>query len=242
MLRNRKIYCDVSEEFQIMFQEPATPYMIGITDLHNKINYYLIIILIFVIYFIFNRIFTNRGAILIKYINHSMLIEFIWTLLPALILIIIAIPSFKLLYALDEIIQPEVTVKVKGAQWYWSYEISDIDGLNLFIDSYTLGEEDLIDGQLRLLDVDNRLYLPILTPIRLLITADDVIHSFAIPSFGLKIDAVPGRLNSNNLYILREGVYYGQCSELCGQSHYNMSIVIQAVPKHDYLNWLFNSS
>ena len=236
----RKLYCDVSEEFQVMFQDPATPYMIGITDLHDKINYYLIIILIFVIYFIFNRILTTRGAVLIKYINHSIIIEFIWTLLPAIILIIIAIPSFKLLYALDEIIQPEVTVKVKGAQWFWSYEISDIDGLNVSLDSYTLGEDDLTDGQLRLLDVDNRLVLPILTPIRLLITAEDVIHSFAIPSFGLKIDAVPGRLNSNSLFILREGVYYGQCSELCGQSHYNMSIVVQAVSKQDYLNWLLS--
>ena len=115
-----------------------------------------------------------------------MIIEFIWTILPAFILIIIAIPSFKLLYALDEIISPEITVKIKGAQWYWNYEISDIENININFDSYTVNTEDLEEGQFRLLDVDNQLILPILTPIRLLITAEDVIHSFAVPSFGIK--------------------------------------------------------
>ena len=160
-------------------------------------------------------------------------------LFPAFILIIIAIPSFKLLYALDEIITPEITVKIKGAQWYWNYEISDIENININFDSYTLTLDDLEEGQFRLLDVDNRLILPILTPIRLLITAEDVIHSFTIPSFGIKTDAVPGRLNHSSLFILREGVFYGQCSELCGKSHYNMSIVIEAVKKLNYINWLY---
>ena len=234
-----KINCDIGENYQILFQDPATPYMIGINELHDKINYYLIIIITIVSYFIIKRINSYRGNIFIKYFNHSMIIEFFWTILPAFILIIIAIPSFKLLYALDEIITPEISIKIKGAQWYWNYEISDIENLNVNFDSYTLNIDDLEEGQLRLLDVDNRLLLPILTPIRLLITAEDVIHSFAIPSFGIKTDAVPGRLNSSSLFILREGIYYGQCSELCGKSHYNMSIVIEAVNKQKYLNWLY---
>jgi len=232
------IYCDIGENFQILFQDPATPYMIGINELHDKINYYLIIIITIVSYFIIIRIISNRGNINIKYLNHSMIIEFIWTIFPAIILIIIAIPSFKLLYALDEIISPEITIKIKGAQWYWNYEISDIENNNINFDSYTLTLDDLEEGQFRLLDVDNRLILPILTPIRLLITAEDVIHSFTIPSFGLKTDAVPGRLNSSSLFLLREGMFYGQCSELCGKSHYNMSIVIEGVKKEKYLNWL----
>jgi cytochrome c oxidase subunit 2 len=232
------IYCDIGENFQILFQDPATPYMIGINELHDKINYYLIIIITIVSYFIIIRIISNRGNINIKYLNHSIIIEFIWTIFPAIILIIIAIPSFKLLYALDEIISPEITIKIKGAQWYWNYEISDIENNNINFDSYTLTLDDLEEGQFRLLDVDNRLILPILTPIRLLITAEDVIHSFTIPSFGLKTDAVPGRLNSSSLFLLREGVFYGQCSELCGKSHYNMSIVIEGVKKETSLNWL----
>ena len=237
-----KVNCDVGENYQIIFQDPATPYMIGINELHDKINYYLIIIITIVSYFIINRIISNRGNNFLKYFNHSMIIEFFWTILPAFILIIIAIPSFKLLYALDEIVSPEVTIKIKGAQWYWNYEISDIENKNINFDSYTIGEEELEEGQLRLLEVDNKLLLPILTPIRLLITAEDVIHSFTIPSFGIKTDAVPGRLNSSSLFILREGLYFGQCSELCGKSHYNMSIVIEGVNKLKYLNWLYSNS
>lgn len=236
----RKIYNDVPEQYQIMLQEPATPYMIGIADLNDRINFYLILIFCFVTYYLIRRLVTNRAIIWIKYFNHSTIIEFIWTILPAIFLIIIAIPSFQLLYALDEIITPEVTVKIKGAQWFWSYEISDIENLNINFDSYTLATDDLNeDKPFRLLDVDNQLFLPIFTPIRLLITAEDVIHSFAIPSFGLKSDAIPGRINSSSLYILRPGLFYGQCSELCGQSHYNMSIVVNAVPKSSYLHWLY---
>lgn len=227
---------DIGEEKQKMFQEPVTPYMIGIDELHDKINYYLLIIITVVIYFIISLLNTKRGPILLKYKNHSYKLELIWTIIPGIILIIIAIPSFKLLYALDSIEDiPELIVKVIGSQWYWSYEI-----INKTIDSYTKTNDTISLGDFRLLDVDNALYLPILTPIRLLITSQDVIHSFAVPSFGVKVDAIPGRINSINLYILKEGFYYGQCSELCGISHYSMGILVCATDYTSFLNHLIN--
>lgn len=235
-----RVYNDVAENYQILMQDPASPIMAGIVEFHDYILYYLIIILTVVTYFIIARIMTNRGAVGLKYLNHSTVLEIIWTTIPAIILVFIAIPSFKLLYSLDEIVKPAVTLKAKGCQWFWSYEISDIEGLDVNFDSYTKSDDDLLPGELRLLDVDNRVLLPIHTPIRLLITAEDVIHSFAVPAFGVKIDAIPGRLNHFPLYILRPGVFYGQCSELCGTAHYNMSIVIEGVSQSDYINWLLS--
>lgn len=233
-----RVFNDVPEKYQILMQEPASPIMAGIVDFHDSLMYYLLMIFTLVSYFLFVRMYTKRGAVGLKYLNHSTILEIIWTILPAVILVLIAIPSFKLLYTLDEIVKPAVTLKAKGCQWFWNYEISDIEGLDVSFDSYTKSDDDLVPGDLRLLDVDNRVFLPIHTPIRVLVTAEDVIHSFAIPSFGIKIDAIPGRLNHAPLYILRPGVYYGQCSELCGTAHYNMSIVIEAVQPSQYLNWL----
>lgn len=234
-----RIYLDIPNKYQIMLQEPATPFMIGICDFNDQINFYLIFIFVFISFLLIFRICSNRAIIWNKWNNHSTLIEFIWTLIPAIILIFIAIPSFQLLYALDEIFEPQISVKIKGAQWYWNYEISDIDGKNINFDSYTLSLDDINqDSPFRLLNVDNPLFLPIHTPIRLLITAEDVIHSFTIPSFGIKVDAIPGRLNSSSLFLLRPGLFFGQCSELCGQSHYNMSIVICALPISPFLSWL----
>lgn len=237
------VYNDVAENYQILMQDPASPIMAGIVEFHDYILYYLILIFTLVAYFIIVRIFTTQpsvGAVGLKYLNHSTFLEIIWTTLPAIILVLIAIPSFKLLYSLDEIVKPAVTLKAKGNQWFWSYEISDIEGLDVNFDSYTKSDDDLLPGELRLLEVDNRVLLPIHTPIRLLVTAEDVIHSFAVPSFGVKIDAIPGRLNHTPLYILRPGVYYGQCSELCGTAHFNMSIVIEGVKQSDYINWLLS--
>lgn len=235
-----RVYNDVAENYQIMMQEPASPIMAGIVDFHDNMLHYLIVILAMVSYLLAARLFTSRGAIGLKYLNHSTILELVWTIIPAMILVLIAIPSFKLLYSLDEIVKPAVTLKVKGNQWFWSYEISDIEGLDVSFDSYTKSDDDLLPGELRLLDVDNRVLLPIKTPIRLLITAEDVLHSFAVPSLGVKMDAIPGRLNHTPLYILRPGVYYGQCSELCGTAHYNMSIVIEGVSQSDYINWLLS--
>lgn len=233
-----KVFNDVGENWKLGLQEEGSPIAVGIVDFHNHLMYYLIIIFSLVTYFMIARIYKVRSISRIKYINHSTVLELIWTIIPAIILIIIAIPSFKLLWSLDEIVKPLVTLKIKGNQWFWNYEISDIDGLNVNFDSYTKSEEDLALGELRLLEVDNRVLLPIQTPIRLLITGEDVIHSFGVPALGLKTDGVPGRINHSSLYLLRPGTYYGQCSELCGASHERMSIVIQGVSIKEYLQWL----
>lgn len=232
------IYCDTPEAWQLGFQEEATPIQGGLIDFHNKAMYYLVIILSIVTYMLLIRLFSNRSINWYRSFNHSTIIELIWTILPGIILVIIAIPSLKLLYALDEVSKPSITLKATGAQWYWSYELNDIEGLDINFESYTKNDEDLELGELRLLDVDNRVLLPIHTPIRLLLTGQDVIHSFFIPSLGIKMDAVPGRINHSSIYLLRPGVYYGQCTELCGQSHHKMSIVIEGVDTSSYLSWL----
>ena len=160
---------------------------------------------------------------------------------PSLILVLIAVPSFALLYSLDEVVDPAVTIKAIGHQWYWSYEYSDYSqesDQSIAFDSYMVPEDDLELGQLRLLDVDNRLVVPANTHIRVIITAADVLHSWAVPSLGVKCDAVPGRLNQIPLFIKREGVFYGQCSELCGANHAFMPIVVEAVSLEDYISWV----
>jgi cytochrome c oxidase subunit 2 len=172
---------------------------------------------------------------------HGTTIEIIWTITPALVLMIIAVPSFALLYAMDEIIDPAITLKVIGHQWYWSYEYSDYseEGSEpIAFDAYMIPEEDLEPGNLRLLEVDNRVVLPVDTHVRLIITAADVLHCWAMPSFGVKMDACPGRLNQTSIFIKREGVYYGQCSEICGVNHGFMPIVIDAVSLEDYVGWV----
>lgn len=219
------------------FQEEGSINAIGIRDVHDNIMYFIIIIVLVVTYGLYIVIYKNISY---KYLNHSTTIEIIWTIIPAIILILIAIPSFKLLYTMDEISKPLTTIKIKGNQWFWQYEISDIEGLNVNFDSYILSDESLTDGQLRLLDVDEKLVLPILTPIRLLITSNDVIHSWSVPSLGIKTDAIPGRLNSASLYILHKGYFTGNCTELCGSAHHAMSIIIEGVSKKDYILWLLN--
>jgi len=176
-----------------------------------------------------------------KKILHGTAIEIIWTVTPSLILIAIAVPSFALLYSLDEVVDPAVTIKAIGHQWYWTYEYSDYaqsDEGSIQFDSYMIPDDELELGQLRLLEVDNRVVLPVNTHIRVVITAADVLHSWAVPSLGVKCDAVPGRLNQVPLYIAREGVFYGQCSELCGVNHGFMPIVVEAVPLENYVDWV----
>jgi cytochrome c oxidase subunit 2 len=156
----------------------------------------------------------------------------------------VAVPSFALLYSIDEILDPAVTLKVVGHQWYWSYEYSDYsseDGETINFDSYMIPEDDLSDmGQLRLLEVDNRVILPINTHIRVIVTAADVLHCWGIPSFAMKVDACPGRLNQTSLFIKRAGTFYGQCSEICGVNHGFMPIVVEGVELEDYVTWIYN--
>jgi len=167
--------------------------------------------------------------------THNTLLEIAWTAIPVLILVVIAIPSFKLLYFQDVVPDAELTVKAIGHQWYWSYEYPD-NGEFTF-DAYLVADEDLKEGQLRLLTTDNAVVLPTETNVRLLVTATDVIHSWAMPSFGVKIDAVPGRINETWFRIKEPGMYYGQCSELCGDFHGFMPIMIRAVAKDEFEAW-----
>jgi cytochrome c oxidase subunit 2 len=244
-LRNFFIFCDAPEAWQFGPQDPATSIAEGMLSFHNYLMFFVIVIGTVVIWMLnysiknFNNIVNKTST---KF-THSSLLEIIWTIIPAVILVLIAIPSFSLLYSLDELIDPNVTLKIVGHQWYWSYEYSDYTGFvandsDLNFDSYMLSTNDLEIGTFRLLEVDNRVVLPINTHIRLLVTAADVLHSWAIPSFGIKVDACPGRLSQASLFIKREGVYYGQCSEICGVNHGFMPIVIKGLSVSSYIQWL----
>jgi cytochrome c oxidase subunit 2 len=200
MIRN-----DAPVRWGMGFQDPATPVAEGIIRLHNELMYVIISIMVMVTYLMLRIIYNydyrrNRE---VRKERSGALIEAIWTLTPTVILMIIAVPSFALLYAIEEEVSPGVTVKIIGHQWYWSYEYSDYGEEGISYDSYMIGEEDLEEGDLRLLEVDNRLVLPIKTHIRLLLTSSDVIHSWAVPSLGVKCDTVPGRLSQVSVYIKR---------------------------------------
>jgi cytochrome c oxidase subunit 2 len=233
--------CDAAEPWQLDFQEPATPIMEGIINLHNDIMFFLVVILVFVSTMFYALVveFTKpKGKFYYVPMTHHSLLEFVWTLIPALILVAIAIPSFALIYSMDDLISAEFTLKVIGHQWYWSYEYGDLtedpslpfseSNRSLGFDSYMVAEDDLPLGAFRLLEVDQRVYLPIHTHIRILVTSADVLHSWAVPSLGVKMDACPGRLNQIATYITRPGVFYGQCSEICGINHAFMPIVVEA--------------
>jgi len=237
------IFNDAAQPWQIGFQDSAAPGFTGIVELHNTIFFYLVVIVVAVFWGLGSTMYyynSKKSPIVHKYLNHGTLIELIWTISPALILIAIAFPSFRLLYLLDEVISPTITIKVVGHQWYWSYEYSDYvdSGVSIAFDSFMISDADLELGDLRVLAVDNYLVLPINTSIRLLISSNDVIHSFALPSLALKSDAIPGRLNATGLIINRPSTFYGQCSELCGVLHGFMPIGLHAVNIPSYLNFL----
>lgn len=238
-----RVLADAPEPWQVGFQDPATPIMQGIIDLHHDILFFVIVISVFVLWMIARTLyhFDARKNPIPEKIIHGTVIEIAWTITPSLILVLIAIPSFALLYSLDEVVDPAVTVKAIGHQWYWSYEYSDYtqsDDQSIAFDSYMIPDDELELGQLRLLEVDNRMVVPAHTHLRVIITAADVLHSWAVPSLGVKCDAVPGRLNQVPVFIKREGVFYGQCSELCGVNHAFMPIVVEAVSVDNYIAWI----
>ena len=241
-------YNDAAQPWQLGFQDSAAPGFTGIETLHDTIGFYLILISVAVFWVLFNIIYyykSNKNPISYKYFTHGSIIEFVWTIIPALILLAIAGPSFELLYIMDEVLSPTLTIKVVGHQWYWSYEYSDFiteSGEAIDFDSYMIPESDLELGQFRLLDVDNRLIVPVDCHIRLIITGADVLHSFAVPSLGLKLDAVPGRLNQVSFIAERIGTFYGQCSEICGVWHGFMPICVESVSDNDFLIWLDSQS
>lgn len=240
------VYCDAARPWQIFFQDPATPIMEGIINFHNHIMFFLTVTAVFVSWLLMRCIYffeESRNLKAEKW-THSTTLEIVWTLVPAFVLMAIAVPSFALLFSMDEIIDPAITLKVVGHQWYWSYEYSDYcsleGGESLNFDSYMLPEDELTIGGLRLLEVDNRVILPVKTHVRVLVTAADVLHSWAVPSFGVKVDACPGRLNQTSLFIKRTGVFYGQCSEICGVNHGFMPIVVEVVDLNNYISWIAN--
>jgi len=235
------LYMDYPEAGRFLFQDPATPVMEGIMNLHHDIMFILIVIVVLVAYLLARILILFTGNKTPSTNTHGETIEVVWTITPAILLMFIGVPSFTLLYSMDEVIDPAVTIKAIGHQWYWTYEYSDYatdHGAHIVFDSYMIPEDDLEKGGLRLLEVDNRVVLPVNTHIRLLITASDVLHSWTIPSFGVKVDGCPGRLNQMSLFIKREGVFYGQCSELCGVNHGFMPIVVEAVSLPKYIDWV----
>nr|QJS34459.1 cytochrome c oxidase subunit II [Bathypathes sp. n. 2 NB-2020]QJS34472.1 cytochrome c oxidase subunit II [Bathypathes sp. n. 3 NB-2020]QJS34485.1 cytochrome c oxidase subunit II [Bathypathes sp. 1 NB-2020]QJS34619.1 cytochrome c oxidase subunit II [Stauropathes arctica]QJS34632.1 cytochrome c oxidase subunit II [Stauropathes cf. punctata NB-2020]WRM53902.1 cytochrome c oxidase subunit II [Bathypathes sp. 1 YY-2024]WRM53915.1 cytochrome c oxidase subunit II [Bathypathes sp. 2 YY-2024] len=229
---------DVPEPWQLSLQDAASPVMEEIVFFHDQIMFILILIIVAVIWLIIKAL---SGQSYYRYLIDGVLLETIWTVIPAIILVFIAFPSLKLLYLMDEVMDPALTIKAIGHQWYWSYEYSDYQAETLEFDSYMIPTSDLNSGDFRLLEVDNRLVVPINTHVRILVTGADVLHSFSVPALGLKMDAVPGRLNQTGLFIKRPGVFYGQCSEICGANHSFMPIVVEAVSLNRYVNWVLSS-
>nr|YP_010564359.1 cytochrome c oxidase subunit II [Laelia coenosa]UYX62382.1 cytochrome c oxidase subunit II [Laelia coenosa] len=218
-------------------QNSASPLMEQIIFFHDHTLIILIMITILVGYLMSSLLinkFTNR------FLLEGQMIELIWTILPAITLIFIALPSLRLLYLLDELNNPLITLKSIGHQWYWSYEYSDFH--NIEFDSYMIQPNDMSSNNFRLLDVDNRIILPMNNQIRIMVTATDVIHSWTIPSLGVKIDANPGRLNQTTFFINRPGIFYGQCSEICGTNHSFMPIVVESISIKNFINWINNYS
>jgi len=254
--------------FHVHFPEPLGYYMMYFVDVYFAAFYYLTLVVIFVFWSLFSIIWQfyykqviNPSEIdvemrdeLVKFskVTHNETLEFWWTIIPSVIIFFIALPALILLYAIETpLTEPVMTVKVIGHQWYWSYEYTDKLDKSVYgsfadksvtFDSYRVPDAELTMGQKRLLQVDKPLVLPVETQIRVVITATDVLHSWAVPSLGVKMDAVPGRLNQQYLYIPLQGVYYGQCSELCGVEHGFMPISIYAVKPEIFVDWYLRNA
>ncbi len=224
--------------WQFGFQDAYSPVAHEMHDFHNLLLVIITVITLFVLGLLIYVVvrFNRKANPNPSKTSHNTFIEFVWTVVPVLILIGIAVPSFSLLYYGDRVEKADMTIKAIGYQWYWGYEYTDQEGLSF--DAVMLEADQLKEGQPRLLATDNTIVLPIDTNIRLLVTAEDVLHAWAMPAFGVKIDAVPGRINETWMRIEKEGMYYGQCSELCGARHGFMPIMVKAVSKEDYAKWL----
>nr|YP_010526593.1 cytochrome c oxidase subunit II [Megaxyela euchroma]UXP85885.1 cytochrome c oxidase subunit II [Megaxyela euchroma] len=215
------------------FQDASSPMMEQLTFFHDHTMMILIMITILVGNILITVLFNNYTN---RYLLEEQKFEVVWTVLPAIMLVFIALPSLRLLYLMDEINTPMLTVKTIGHQWYWSYEYSDF--LKINFDSYMIPTNELKLNSFRLLDVDNHTVLPMKWDIRMVVSAADVLHSWAVPSLGVKVDATPGRLNQINMMINRPGLFFGQCSEICGANHSFMPIVIESVTVDAFINWM----
>nr|BDQ44215.1 cytochrome c oxidase subunit 2 [Polypheretima elongata] len=223
---------------QLSFQDAASPVMMQLISFHDHALIILTLVLTVVGYALIALMFNKYVN---RYILEAQTIETVWTILPALILLVLALPSLRILYITDEVSNPSLTVKTIGHQWYWSYEYTDF--MNVEMDSYMMQTTDLNPGDFRLLEVDNRIVVPMQLEIRMLITAADVLHSWTVPSLGVKVDAVPGRLNQIGFTTNHPGVFYGQCSEICGANHSFMPIAVEVVDSKSFMKWIlgFNS-
>nr|AYQ19121.1 cytochrome c oxidase subunit 2 [Erotylinae sp. 4 ACP-2013] len=217
----------------MFLQDSASPLMEQLLFFHDHTLLILTIITVMVGHLMLS-LFLNKYSH--RYLLEGQTIELIWTIIPAITLIFIALPSLRLVYILDEINNPMVTVKSIGHQWYWSYEYSDFK--NIEFDSYMIPINEMNNFNFRLLDVDNRMIIPFHTNIRLLVSSTDVIHSWTIPTMGVKIDATPGRLNQVMFTTNRSGLFYGQCSEICGANHSFMPIVLESISPKCFINWI----
>ena len=231
-------FADQPKDWQLGFQDAASQSMYEIVSFHNSILLPIIIaISVFVLFLMAYACFRFRES---RNPNpskttHNVAIEVLWTLIPCLILIVMAVPSFKILYSQDTIPKADVTIKAIGYQWYWGYEYPDE---NIIFDSYMIEDKDLLPGQPRLLAVDNEVIVPVNKVVKVLITANDVLHAWALPAFGVKRDAMPGRVNETWFKADRVGTFYGQCSELCGIKHAFMPITVKVVTDEEYQEWL----
>nr|QZK21963.1 cytochrome c oxidase subunit II [Amitermes sp. QLD_104] len=221
----------------LTLQDSASPVMEQLIFFHDHALMIMLMIITTVFYTMISIIQNKQTT---RFILEGQMLETIWTIAPAIILVFIAIPSLRLLYLMDEIHNPAMTLKAVGHQWYWSYEYSDFTKLEF--DSYMVQQEDQQIDTFRLLDTDNRIVLPMNSPIRVIVTAADVLHSWTVPSLGVKTDATPGRLNQVSFSINRPGLLYGQCSEICGANHSFMPIVVESVSTNQFINWVSKMS
>nr|YP_011010630.1 cytochrome c oxidase subunit 2 [Halobates bryani]WPW47310.1 cytochrome c oxidase subunit 2 [Halobates bryani] len=225
----------MSKWSQINFQDPNSPLMEQLMFFHDNTMIILIIITTIIAWIMFKMLFNKM---INRFMMENQMIEIIWTIIPAMILILIALPSLRILYMMDETKNPTLTIKAIGHQWYWSYEYSDFK--NIEFESYMKPTSEIEINEFRLLETDNRIVLPMNNQIRIIVTATDVLHSWTIPSMGIKIDAIPGRLNQGSMFINRPGIMYGQCSEICGANHSFMPIMIESVNTKQFISWLKN--
>nr|AOV83407.1 cytochrome c oxidase subunit II [Liocichla omeiensis] len=216
---------------QLNFQDASSPIMEELMQFHDHALMVALAICSLVLYLLTVMLTQKLSSNTVD----AQAIELIWTILPAGVLITLALPSLRILYMMDEINQPDLTLKAIGHQWYWTYEYTDLKDLTF--DSYMTPTTELPLGHFRLLEVDHRVIVPTESTVRVIVTADDVLHSWAVPSLGVKTDAIPGRLNQTSFLANRPGVYYGQCSEICGANHSFMPIVVEAVPLPSFENW-----
>nr|YP_009351731.1 cytochrome c oxidase subunit II [Compositermes vindai]AQP30509.1 cytochrome c oxidase subunit 2 [Compositermes vindai] len=221
----------------LTLQDSASPIMEQLIYFHDHALMIMLMIITTVFYTMISIIQNKQTS---RFMLEGQMIETVWTIAPAIILVFIAMPSLRLLYLMDEIHNPVLTLKTVGHQWYWSYEYSDFNKLEF--DSYMVPQEDLQTNMFRLLDTDNRVVLPMNSPIRMIVTAADVLHSWTVPSLGVKSDATPGRLNQVSFSINRPGILYGQCSEICGANHSFMPITIESVSTNQFINWVSKMS